>query len=311
MFKRPRKTIHTDNRRTYESVHEDIMKRLTCSPSHQSSYLSDIMPMIQNIDNLSTKELRIMFKKLAHEWMSTEEKKTFENDNDSDNEVISDSNCKICLKQTLFVLSESDALYVCSECGWSRSYIGASSRTYLPYDYEPPPPSCPYRRSNHFQEWLNAFMARQSGSVPDEVFQNIKAEMKKQRMYDYSLLTQKRLRSIMKFLRLNKYYENAPFILYHLKGEKPPNLSREVEDQLRKMFDTIQDPFDKVVKVVAPERKNFLSYSYTIFKMLELMELDYLLIYFPLLKSREKLIVQDKIWKEICKEVNWRFIPSI
>ena len=309
MFKRPRKTMHTDIRRTYESVHEDIMKRLECDLVEQSSYLNDIMPLIHNIDNLSTKELRAMFQKLAHNWMTSDERKIFAND--SDNDGTPDSDCKICLKKTVFLLSESDAVYVCSECGWTRSFIGASSERYLPYDFEPPPPSCPYRRSNHFQEWLNAFMARQSGSVPEEIFEQIRTEMKKQRLSDYNLLTQKRLRSIMKSLRLNKYYENAPFILYHLKGEKPPTLSREVEDELRTMFDKIQDPFDKVVKIVAPERRNFLSYSYTIFKMLELMELDYLLVYFPLLKSREKLIIQDKIWKEICKEVNWRFIPSI
>lgn len=307
MFKRPRKTIHTDCRRTYESVHDSIMKRL--DECDQSSYLNDIMPFLSQVDILSTKELRIMFKKLAKHWMTSDEMKTF----DTDQEVNStpDDYCNICLKQTVFTLNESEAIFICNDCGWTRSFIGASSDRYLPYDHEPPPPSCPYRRSNHFQEWLNAFMARQSGSIPDEVFDMIKVEMKKQRFVDYSLLTQKRLRTIMKTLRLNKYYESSPFILYHLKGEKPPVLSREVEDELRIMFDKIQGPFDKVVKTVAPERRNFLSYSYTIFKMLELMELDYLLIYFPLLKSREKLIIQDKIWKEICKEVNWRFIPSI
>ena len=31
----------------------------------------------------------------------------------------------------------------------------------------------------------------------------------------------------------------------------------------------------------------------------------------PLLKSRDKLSVQDKIWKGICKELDWEFIPTI
>ena len=35
------------------------------------------------------------------------------------------------------------------------------------------------------------------------------------------------------------------------------------------------------------------------------------LIYFPLLKSREKLFEQEKIWKNICKELNWEFKPCI
>ena len=115
----------------------------------------------------------------------------------------------------------------------------------------------------------------------------------------------------MKNLRLNKYYESAPFILYRIKGEKPPQITPVIEQELKSNFDLIQGPFEKVVKQIAPERKNFLSYSYTIYKMLQLMELDYLLEYFSLLKSREKLLVQDKIWKGICDEIGWRFIPSV
>ena len=38
---------------------------------------------------------------------------------------------------------------------------------------------------------------------------------------------------------------------------------------------------------------------------------DNLLVYFPLLKSREKLQQQDRIWKMMCKELKWQYIPSI
>ena len=33
--------------------------------------------------------------------------------------------------------------------------------------------------------------------------------------------------------------------------------------------------------------------------------------FFPLLKSREKLYVQDQIWKKICEELNYKIIPSL
>ena len=33
--------------------------------------------------------------------------------------------------------------------------------------------------------------------------------------------------------------------------------------------------------------------------------------YFPLLKSREKLQQQDFIWKKICNDLEWEYIPSI
>ena len=59
------------------------------------------------------------------------------------------------------------------------------------------------------------------------------------------------------------------------------------------------------------DRKNFLSYSYVLHKFCELLELDELLVYFPLLKSREKLQQQDFIWKKICKDLKWQYIPSV
>ena len=58
-------------------------------------------------------------------------------------------------------------------------------------------------------------------------------------------------------------------------------------------------------------RKNFLSYSYVLHKFCELLELDELLSHFPLLKSREKLQQQDKIWECICNDLKWQYIPSV
>jgi hypothetical protein len=85
-------------------------------------------------------------------------------------------------------------------------------------------------------------------------------------------------------------------------------MTREVEEKFREMFKLCQEPFN----IHSPkDRKNFLSYSYTLHKFCELLELYDFLPCFPLLKSTEKLKEQDKIWKKICEYLNWQFIPSI
>ncbi len=307
-FRRPRKTTHSDARVGYESVHDGIVARL--AEADAAEYMCDMMPLLEKVDVLSQMEARRMFYSIASKWMTDKEANSFV---DEDRGASSNSSnwCNTCERATQMLLDEKNGLRVCNECGTTSAYIGAASARYLPYDHEAPPAPCPYRRSNHFNEYLDSFMARQSGSVPDAVFESIFSELRKQRLTDYSQLNQKRLRGIMKNLRLNKYYESAPFILYRIKGEKPPQITPVIEQELKSNFDLIQGPFEKVVKQIAPERKNFLSYSYTIYKMLQLMELDYLLEYFSLLKSREKLLVQDKIWKGICDEIGWRFIPSV
>ena len=123
-----------------------------------------------------------------------------------------------------------------------------------------------------------------------------------------ALLTQTKVRDILKKLRLNKYYEHVPHIINRLNGLPAPIMNRETEEKLRNMFKEIQIPF---LKHCPKERKNFLSYSYVLHKFVQLLGYDQYLVNFPLLKSREKLHQQDIIWKEICEDLKWEFIRSI
>ena len=82
----------------------------------------------------------------------------------------------------------------------------------------------------------------------------------------------------------------------------------KTEEELRRMFKEIQVPFQNNCP---SDRKNFLSYSYILHKFVQLLELDQFIDCFLLLKSREKLHQQDQIWKKICAELKWQFIPSM
>jgi hypothetical protein len=134
-------------------------------------------------------------------------------------------------------------------------------------------------------------------------------EIKKNRIYNLKRdLTKKRIKEYLKTLGLANYYEHTAHIISKLTGVPPPSFSRETEETLRRMFKQIQEPFEKHRP---PTRLNFLSYSYCLHKFCELLELDEFLKCFPLLKSVEKLKEQDKIWKKICEECKWEYIPSI
>ena len=121
-------------------------------------------------------------------------------------------------------------------------------------------------------------------------------------------ITPAKIKTILKTLRLNKFYEHVPHILLRISGAPTPNFTPEIEEKLRQMFKQIQIPFFNH----APKtRKNFLSYSYTIHKCLQLLELDEFLPFFPLLRSRDKTWQMDKVWKNICKDLNWSYYPSL
>jgi hypothetical protein len=74
------------------------------------------------------------------------------------------------------------------------------------------------------------------------------------------------------------------------------------------MFNQVQAPFERHCPA---DRKNFLSYSYVLYKFCELLSEDEYLPCFPLLKSKEKLYKQDQIWKNICSDLKWEYIPTV
>jgi uncharacterized Zn finger protein (UPF0148 family) len=165
-----------------------------------------------------------------------------------------------------------------------------------------------YKRQNHFQELISQTQGREHTNIDESVYDAISLELKRQKITNLAKLTPGKLKDILKKLGLNRYYEHVPHILNHLSGTQVARIPPDLEIQLRRMFQQIQVPFMKNSPL---NRRNFLSYSFVLHKFLQLLECDDLLQHFPLLKSREKLFLQDITWKAICAELGWQFIPSI
>ena len=203
-------------------------------------------------------------------------------------------------------VSVNDATISCPECGFHKLILMDSDKP----SYKDPPREVSYyayKRINHFNEWLAQFQAKESTEIPEEVFEAILNQIKKERL-QASSLNRTKIREILKKLKFNSYYEHVPHILSRLNGHTAPVMDRETEEKLRYLFKEIQPSFQKHCPA---DRSNFLSYSYVLYKLCELLELDRFLHCFPLLKNRDKLYAQDKIWEKICKDLQWEFYRSI
>lgn len=204
------------------------------------------------------------------------------------------------------VLVQSDGICVCKNCGKFDEIIMESDvPNYKEIGTEKP--AYPYKRLNHLIECLNQFQAKESIKIPSEIFELILSEIKKNKI-NINKLDFRKMKSILKKLRLQRYYEHMSYIMSQITGKPAPTLSREMEDQIKIMFKKIQEPF---ARHCPPTRTNFLSYSFVLHKIFQLLKLKDFLCYFPLLKSREKLREQDRIWKPICKDVGWTFYSSV
>ena len=212
--------------------------------------------------------------------------------------------CENCNDGELVSL-DNEGILICKKCFNTTKYLNDNEK---PTYKEPPKEVCfyAYKRINHFREILAQFQAKETTLIPDDVIENIKLQLKKERL-DILSINNKRLKDVLKKLKYNKYYEHIPFIKDKL-GIKPPIMTPELEETLCNLFMDIQVPY---AKYCPHDRVNFLNYYYTIYKLCELLQQNQFLSYFPMLKDREKRIEQDDIWKKICKELNWRFIPTI
>jgi len=212
--------------------------------------------------------------------------------------------CQICRKGELIPI-DHEGIMVCNNCHKHIQYLVENEK---PSYKEPPKEACfyAYKRINHFREILAQFQAKETTQIPEEVLENIKNQIKKERI-NLTQLNNKKAKEILKKLGYNKYYEHIPFIKDKL-GIKPPVMTPELEESLCNLFMEIQGPY---AKFCPDDRVNFLNYYYTVYKLCELLDQSQFLPYFPMLKDREKRIEQDEIWKKICEELDWEFIPTI
>ena len=222
------------------------------------------------------------------------------------NKITDIKKCLTCNAEKILIQNEGN--YVCMLCGESEPVIIDTEKLNYKECNSELKTCYPYKRINHLNEWLSQFQAKESIDIPDEIYNKIIDELRKLKIYNLKNISLTRLKKILKKLGLSSYYEHITYIYSKLSGYPPPTISRDTEEKIRLMFRQIQLPFDKH----CPEnRTNFLSYSFVLHKFFELLGYDDIAKLFQLLKNDEKLRNQDEIWKKICYELNWQYIPSV
>lgn len=223
--------------------------------------------------------------------------------------VISDAfSCPEC--KIPCVINSRESCRVCPKCGLNESIIELNA-TNLNYndqiDHNSKKPFV-YKRLSHMFETLNAAQGLQNTHVPEEVFQCIREEIKKNRL-DPAELTPSQIKLFLKRRSLPRYYEHAVFILREIRDDNSnitiPDL---IIDQLVGRFNQVQRVFERF----AGERKNLLRYNYIVVKLLELIPRGSEFIHlFPLLKSRLKILQHDATWRLICDDLGWKYNSTI
>jgi predicted nucleic acid-binding Zn-ribbon protein len=214
--------------------------------------------------------------------------------------------CPTCDIEMTFY--QNEALLGCPTCGYEEFILVDSEKP----SYKDPPREITYfayKKSNHFNEWLAQFQAKENTDIPADVIEAVVSELRKERISDPKRVKKEKIREILQKLKLSKMYDHVQQIKNRIQQQMTHlTLSKEMEEKLQHMFKEIQPAF---IKYCPKGRSNFLSYPYVLYKLCQLLEMDEFLPCFQLLKSREKLYQQDQVWQKICEELGWQFIRSI
>jgi len=287
--------------------------------------LSTIVHSISSTDNLNVPDAKFLKKMNAHslcsatptqvckieDFIKTSRKRKGEDSSDIVDEDDVERNyfqswkCDSCNVGLLY--NKKEAQRVCPSCG-KTSFFQEMTRGEMISQGYTPTTAYLYKRHNHFKTWLKRTQGKETTTISPEIIDLVRKELKKERITDMDKVDHHKIKSILKKLRQNKYYNHCVQITTIITSKVPPQMTQEQEDSLLQMFERVQVPFEKMV--MGKTRQNMLSYSYLIHKFLQILGLDEFLPYFPLLVSQDKIQIQDSLWKILCEEVQFEFIRS-
>lgn len=207
--------------------------------------------------------------------------------------------CPRCNVRLLLCTTRS--VLTCPECGYAMTYLDATSSS-VSFDDVVEYCQYSYKRANHFAMWIALCQGKETHRVPDEILEKVMRELYTDRVRDAREVTSRRVRDILRRLRLRKAYDHVAQITARISGIPPPRISTETEERLRGMFMKMQPAFEKH----APKtRTNFLSYSYVLYRCFQIMGLHHMLDGLSLLKGRDKLELNDAIFRRMCEDLGW------
>jgi hypothetical protein len=222
--------------------------------------------------------------------------------------------CPDCNVQLYLDASQADL--ICQECGLCKitltTDLPVSYKDAQNYEYKS---QFRYDKKSHLLDWLRRLTSSEKTFIPEDLLNEIKNEIKKDQITDYTVLTTKQIKKYLKKIKKTEYYDNIITIINRLNNLPPFKLSEQVEDRINIMFQQIREPFERFKPKT---RKNFFSYPFILAKFFKILELDEFIPYLIMLKSEEKIREQDVIFEKIVKElaikdksINWVFYPSI
>jgi len=208
-------------------------------------------------------------------------------------------NCKIDLQ------TADELLFVCPSCGYAVKNL-ASIASYQDNNRINNAQRYYYEKRTHFSDSIKKYQGKQNTTIQEKVYDDLRRKIHNHGI-PIKKLTKDHIYEFLKSTGHNEHYEDINLIYYVLTDNKPPDISH-LETKLFELFDEI-DPIYERIKPA--DRVNFLNGQYVLFKFLQKLRYPCKEDDFYILKTRDKMLEHDEIWKRICEEKKWTFKATV
>lgn len=203
------------------------------------------------------------------------------------------------------LIKQEDLQFVCVKCGSIQNTL-ANITSYQEDSRINSTSRYLYQRRGHFRDTIKKWQGKQNTTIPDWVYDSIRSKMQSYNLPP-SKLTKEHLAIFLKGDPLNEYAEDIVLIHHVITGSKPPDISH-LEPALEALYAEIEPVYDRLKP---DDRSNFINGQYTLYRLLERLKYPCNVDDFVTLKTRDRLIDHEVVWKKICDDRCWTYIPLV
>ena len=184
---------------------------------------------------------------------------------------------------------------VCNACGCVQDQVVFFETM---YGNRTPTKTSNYKRLHHWHERISQFLLHES-PIPNDEMLRIGS-----RLLDgsYDCIGKDAVRQVLRVLGLQRHIERWLQILHRVTGVQPPCPGPLILQELDMLFEELQRPFEATRD---RSRKNFLNYNYTFQRLFDKLGCRQFGMFFPMIKSKQKLRALDETYARMAKSAGW------
>ena len=227
--------------------------------------------------------------------------------------VLDDSqSCDVCENKNSMQI-EQDSELVCRECGYTKPFVeytlGNLSIT-EPREFY----SCSYKRLNHLMDYLQHLQAKEEAPVPQNIITDVRRHLLQISGGSLDILRDRapkryildQISQCIKGSRYPKRFGARTVQIMHKVLQV--SIPRLLHGQIREIKNKFRYLSMLYFKFAPLERRNFLSYPFTAWILIDLICPKHALLdYIQLLKNLPKLRIQENTVRRIFRHLGWPF----